>query len=184
MQRAVTACDHRALADGEAPEPHVWGRTAALLVIGCLSLAAGVLVYLSDRSASHALWVPAVASLSGRHLFGAIGQWLPSFVHPLAFSLFSAALLVPRPGWRYGACAFWFVVNGAFEIGQHPQVREPLADALRQVLGHGQVARVIENYFLRGTFDVGDLVAAALGAAVAAGILHCLHLHRKAHRAP
>lgn len=151
----------------------------ALLVIGCTSLAAGVLVYLSDRSPSHALLVPAVAPLSGRQLFGAIGLWLPSFVHPLAFSLFSAALLAPQPRWRYGACAFWFGVNAAFEVGQHPQVRGPLAEAVRQGLGQGPVGRAFENYFLRGTFDLGDLIAAALGAALAACILHLLCVHRE-----
>jgi hypothetical protein len=149
--------------------------TAASLVIGGLSLAAGVLVYLTDRSASPALLLPAVASRPGWHLFGVIGQWLPSFVHPLAFSLFSAALLPPLPRWQYGACAFWFMVNVAFEIGQHPQVRGPLADALRHVPGPGPVVRALENYFLRGTFDPGDLIAAALGAALAAGILRLLY---------
>lgn len=184
MQRPVTACGHRAFFDGEAPEHLAWGPTAALWVIGCLSLAAGVLVYLSDRSASHALWVPAVTSLSGQHLFGVIGQWLPNFVHPLAFSLFSVALMAPRPGWRYSACAFWFGVNAAFEIGQHPQVRRSLVDALRHGLGQGQVELTLENYFLRGTFDVGDLVAALLGAAAAAGMLRGLAVRQETHHVP
>ena len=157
-----------------AIEPFAWGRTAALLAIGCLALTAGVLVYLTDRQASHAPLMPAVTALSGRHLFGALGGWLPSFVHPLSFSLFSAALLAPGRRREYGACAFWFAVNAAFEIGQHPQVNRPLADALQDVLGQGSFARALQSYFLRGTFDPGDLIAAAFGSAVAAWLLRRL----------
>lgn len=150
---------------------------------GVLALGVGALVYWTDRDPGSASLIPGVAMFAGLHLFGAFGGWLPSFVHPLAFGLFSAALLAPRSRWEYGACAFWFAVNVAFEIGQHPQVRGPLADALRQGLGHGPVARAFENYFLRGTFDLGDLVAAALGAALAAGILHRLGVHPENHHA-
>lgn len=180
MQRADASCGHPVCCAGcRGPGSLTWGQTAVLLVIGSLGLAAGVLDYLTDRSAAASLLLPAVATLSGRHLFGAVGLWLPSFVHPLAFSLFSAALLAPRRRGWYGACAFWFVVNAVFEIGQHPQVRGPLTDAMRGAFGRGRIERALENYFLRGTFDVGDLVAAALGAALAAGILHGLRVHRK-----
>lgn len=179
IQRLKKSCGRRVLVECAGPEFLARGQTTALRVIGCASLAAGVLVYLSERSPSHALLVPVLAPLSGQQLFGAIGLWLPSFVHPLAFSLFSAALLALQPRWRYGACAFWFGVNAAFEVGQHPQVRGPLAEAVRQGLGQGPVARAFENYFLRGTFDLGDLIAAALGAALAACILRLLCVHRE-----
>jgi hypothetical protein len=160
------------------------GRMAALVALGLASLAAGVLVYLTDRAASQTLLVPAVAALSGWQLFGLFGGWLPSFVHPLSFSLFSAVLLAPRARWAYGACGCWFIVNAAFEIGQHPQVRGPLVAVLRRGFGQGPVARAFENYFLRGTFDVGDLLAAALGAALAAGLLHRFRLQPENHHAP
>lgn len=176
MQRSNTVCSERVLVALAGPESAAWSRTAALLAIGCLSLAAGVLVYLTDREASHAPLIPAVAALSGWHLFGAIGLWLPSFVHPLSFSLFSAALLAHRRRWEYGACAFWFAVNAGFEIGQHPQISVPLAEGLRHVLGQGPVARALQSYFLRGTFDIGDLVAIAFGAAVAAWTLRRLRV--------
>jgi hypothetical protein len=176
IQRSAPSSDDRVVVEHTAREGGARDqgrrRTAVLLGMGCLSLAAGVLVYLTDRSASHLLGVPAVPALAERHLFGAVGQWLPSFAHTLAFSLFCAALLAPRPRWEYGACAFWLGVNAAFEVGQHPQVRGPLVDALRHDVGRGPIGRVIENYFLYGTFDVADLVASALGAALAATLLH------------
>ena len=159
----------------------VWSWPTSCLVralCGGVALAVGALVYWTDRDPVNAPLIPAFATLAGMHLFGALGGWLPSFVHPLAFSLFSAALLEPRARPEYGACAFWFAVNAAFEIGQHPQVRGPLAHALRHGFGDGWLTRALENYFLRGTFDPGDLVAAALGAALAAGILRSLRVYR------
>jgi len=158
--------------------------TLASVLCGGLALGVGVMVYWTDRHHGSASLIPGAAVMTRQHFFGTLGGWLPSFVHPLAFSLFSAALLVPRPRWQYGACAFWFAVNVAFEIGQHPQIRGVLADALRHGLGQGHVARALENYFLRGTFDVGDLVAAALGAALAARILYWHRVHQEYHLAP
>jgi hypothetical protein len=169
-----------------SPLQAVWSfpqPSLARALCGVLALGVGALVYWTDRDPGSASLIPGVAMLAGLHLFGALGGWLPSFVHPLAFSLFSAALLAPRLRWEYCACAFWFAVNAAFEIGQHPQVRGPLADAIRLGLGHGPVARAFENYFLRGTFDFGDLAAAALGAALAAGILRCVRVHPESHHA-
>jgi len=163
-----------------AAEPLITG-PALLWLVGGGALALGVLVYLTDRPVASAPLLLSLLGLQGtRPWFGALGGWLPSFVHPLAFSLFSAALLTPQPRWQYSACGFWFAVNAAFEIGQHPQLRGPLADALRQEIGQGTVARAVENYFLLGTFDPGDLAAAAFGAALAACILR---VHRETRHA-
>jgi hypothetical protein len=148
---------------------------------GALALALGALFYVTDRAPGSASLIPPMPSLAGQRFFGPVGNWLPSFIHPLAFSLFSASLLAPCRRWELGACAAWFAVNVAFEIGQHTQVRGPLADALWQGLGDSALTRAMVNYFLRGTFDAGDLVAAALGAALAAGLLQGLHVHEE-HR--
>ena len=149
-------------------------RPGLLIGAGGLALALGLLVYVADRDPSHAVWIPAVAVLAGSHLFGALGQWLPSFVHPFACSLFTVAVLPGSARPRYGACVAWFAVNAAFELGQHPQLRAPLADALRQ-LGPAPLATPLANYFLHGTFDPGDLLAVALGAGAAAAWLRLTH---------
>ena len=174
----VVQPDRGGIADGSA------SRLAVLWLLGIAVLALGMLVYLTDRPTSHTLLLPNFGLQAEHRWFGVVGGWLPSFVHPLAFSLFSASLLAPTPRWEYGACAFWFAVNAAFEVGQHPQIRGPLADALRHGVGQGPIARAVENYFLRGTFDRVDLVAAALGAALAAAILHRLRVHRNSHHGP
>ena len=153
-----------------------WGRPASLAAIGCLVFALGLLVYLVDRDASKAALMPSVAWLAGSNVFGALGDWLPSFVHTFAFGLFTAAVLPERSVPRYGACAAWFVVNVAFEVGQHQLVSGRLAGVLEGGLGGLPLSRPLANYFVHGTFDPGDIVAALLGA-LAAGAVLCL-MHR------
>ena len=150
------------------------GTATLLAVMGCAVLALGLLVYLADREASHALLIPNVAALAGSHWFGALGDSLPSFAHPFAFSLFTAAALPLRRAWCYGACAAWAAVNVAFEVGQHAQVSVRLAEALLASLGQTPLTQALANYFVRGTFDVDDIVAAMVGALAAAAVLHLM----------
>src|SRR5258706_10120219 len=86
-----------------------------LFAAGGLALAIGLLVYFTDRGGAHVSLMPAIPAAGGRRVFGVLGQWLPSFVHTCAFSLFSAAMLPAVPALRIGACATWCVVNVAFE---------------------------------------------------------------------
>lgn len=144
------------------------------MVAGCMALAVGIMVYLTDRVASRPPLLPGVDALAGLQLFGVFGRWLPSFVHPLAFSLFSATALPARSLPRYGVCLAWCAVSVAFEIGQHTQVRQPLAHALQAAFGDSAVPRAVANYFLHGTFDPGDIVAAVLGAVAAATVLRLM----------
>lgn len=108
---------------------------------GTAAFAVGVVVYLTDRAPHH----PAL-------LFGAAGQWLPSFIHVFAFSLFTAAASARRDAPNYGACVGWWAVNVAFECGQHPSL-----------------------HWVRGTFDPADIAAATLGAISAALVLRTFH---------
>ena len=114
---------------------------AILAASGTLALALGLLVYLADRDASRSLLIPAAAALSAGPLFGELGQWLPSFVHPFAFSLFTAAARPPGSAPAYRACAGWWAVNVAFEAGQHPRVSAPLAEFLAGGPGNGAATR-------------------------------------------
>jgi len=154
-------------------------RPALLALLGCMFLSAGVLVYFADRRSSSALLVPAIAALGRRNVFGALGQWLPSFVHPLAFSLFTAAALRPGIAACWGACAFWGGVNVAFEVGQHPALAATWSAALHGGAGDWAIARHLLNYFLHGTFDPYDVCAATLGALAGGGLLQCAHHFRE-----
>jgi hypothetical protein len=150
---------------------HRTRRTATAITLGVVALLMGLIVYWTQRDPQHAWLVPTFAPPVGGFGFGVLGQWLPSFVHPLAFSVFTAALLPPRAAYAYGACVAWAVVNVAFEVGQHPALSARVADALHAVFGTWAPAQRVANYLTRGTFDVGDIVAAVLGATAAALLL-------------
>jgi hypothetical protein len=108
---------------------------------------------------------------------------LPSFVHPFSFSLFTAAVQTPRAGPRYGPCIAWGAINVAFEIGQHPLVSPRLADALTGPLDGLPLVEPLARYFIRGTFDWGDIAAALLGALAAGVVLRftsCSREHKHA----
>jgi hypothetical protein len=158
--------------------PSRWAAPAALVSLGGLALALGMGVYMSERNAAGVTLLPTIAVLHTGPLFGAIGQSLPSFVHPFAFSLFTAAAMGPTGSPAYRACAGWWAVNVAFEMGQHPQVSVVIARALYDADGDTWpmwLTRPLSNYLLRGTFDVGDLAAATGGALAAAGVLCLIH---------
>jgi hypothetical protein len=143
----------------------------------------GVLVYLADRPSAHAILMPDIAPWTGRPLFGALGQWLPSLVHPLAFSLFTAAALKPGVAARVGACVAWSAINVAFELGQHPALRPLWTQALASGTGPGAIRRSVLNYFLLGTFDPFDVLAAILAAPAAVAIISFVDRRQGAHRA-
>lgn len=159
-----------------------WNRSALLAAAGGTALAMGILVYLTDRSASPVL-LPRVAALAGRQLFGMPGQWLPSFVHALAFGLLTAVALRPTAATRHLACAAWCAVNIAFEAGQHPALKSWWSGALDARAGDWIITRSVLNYFIRGTFDWSDACAAIVGALAAAALLRIVDRHRESHHA-
>jgi len=146
-------------------------RPAMLGLGGSLALVLGLLVYAIERDAARVAWMPSAATLPVGPVFGALGQWLPSFVHPFAFSLLSAATRPADAPPAYGVCFGWWAVNVAFEIGQHPALNVALSGWLQEVLGDGRGAQLLAGYFLYGTFDGGDIAAATAGAVAAAVIL-------------
>lgn len=152
-----------------------WAAPVLLVVMGCLALAVGLLVYVADRDATRVWLLPHSAVLHGGPLFGALGDWLPSFVHTLAFSLLSAAALRRKAAPAYGTCAAWWAVNLAFEAAQHPQIRDRLAGVLRLAGGPDGWTDALTGYFSGGTFDVGDIAAATAGALAAAAALWLVH---------
>jgi hypothetical protein len=148
-----------------------------------LALSIGFVLYFTDRDPSRAALIPTIAAFARHNVFGVLGQWLPSFVHPFAFSLFTAAALGPSAASRYGACAVWCAVNVGFEVGQHEAFKSQWAEALRSGGGDWVVTRSVLNFLLHGTFDGGDVFAAILGALAAASLLHLVDRRREIHHA-
>ena len=157
-----------------------WQRPAMLALIAALALALGIIVYVTDRDTSRAVLIPSIATFAGSKVFGALGQWLPSFLHTFAFSLITAAALAPRSTPRYGACVAWAAINVGFEIGQHPLVSVRLAEALLGPMHGWPLVQPLARYFVHGTFDWGDIAAAMLGAFTSATALRLTHRDQEA----
>jgi hypothetical protein len=148
-----------------------WPVPIVLASCASVALTVGLFVYAVDRGKLLGSWpLNATVAVSGS-LFGMLGYWLPSFIHPFAFGLLTAAARPSglRPAYR--ACVAWWAVNVAFEVGQHPLVSARLANIFQSSIGTGAFQQSLSDYFTRGTFDVGDLLAATAGAAAAAGVL-------------
>ena len=145
-----------------------------LVALACLVLLVGMLPYATDRVAGQALLWPAAFTLESRNLFGAVGEWLPSFAHPFAFSLLTVAVLAPNTAPRYGVCASWAAIDVAFELGQHRDIAGHLAGFLLNDIGAMPLTRPLARYFVHGTFDPLDMAAAVMGSIAAAAVLRGL----------
>jgi hypothetical protein len=86
-----------------------------------------------------------------------------------AFALITAGVVsCGKRGWLI-ICFSWFLIDSAFELGQKFS-----AWALKLIPNFFESIPVLENteaFFLRGTFDVYDLVAMAMGAITAYAVL-------------
>jgi hypothetical protein len=152
-----------------------WLVPVILTTVGSLGLALGALVYATDRDSTHVILFPTFATLATGPVFGAVGQWLPSFIHPFAFSLLTSAAVRRSTSPAYGACAAWWAVNVVFELAQHPRLSERFAESVQGLFRQTWLSRALANYALRGSFHIDDLAAATAGALVAAGVLALAH---------
>lgn len=99
--------------------------------------------------------------------FGA--QWLgaaPTLLHVVALSLLMGATTAPGRRGAIVICATWVGVNALFELGQAPAAAAAISNWLG-VHCDAFACRRSAQFFLRGTFDVLDLVAALLGGGIA-----------------
>jgi hypothetical protein len=141
-----------------------------LLSVAALTLLLAALVYVVDRPAGSAYLAPSWWAPHGpsRSLFGAVGDWLPSFAHAFAFTVFTGAVL-PATRWRaWLAGGLWSAIGTSLEIGQHPALSQQLAAALPGWFASVPVLDHLGGYWRRGTFDVRDLIAVLAGCASAA----------------
>jgi MFS superfamily sulfate permease-like transporter len=77
----------------------------------------GVGVYALDRGMSLFVLPAWAVREAGPSVFGALGDHLPTLVHPFAFVLITAAALWPWPRLLPHICAAWFALEFAFEFG-------------------------------------------------------------------
>ena len=138
----------------------------AQIVIGLAVLLLGTAVYFLDRPWEQTIFVPGDLSLFSltSSVFGVIGHSLPTFAHVFAFSLLTIALVGGAKRAAITVCLGWFLVDATFEMGQHPQVASGLSSLIPPWFEHLPVLDRTAGYFVYGTFDPLDLVAAALAA--------------------
>jgi hypothetical protein len=143
------------------------GRVVVLAAL--LALAAGLWLYLLDRTPGSAYLLSAAWSLHqpGHSGFGRLGGVLPAFLHTYAFALLTAwALGAGRRAATQG-CLVWLGINALLEIGQHPAISSQIAAAVPAGFAGVPLLENLARYFTRGTFDPWDLAAIAAGALLA-----------------
>ena len=144
------------------------------ILIGIIVLLFGSLIYLVDRPPDQTYFVYSSASNISLYntlpnLFGSIGNSLPAFIHVFSFILITAGLAACRKRGYLIICLCWFVVDSAFELGQHFKTLS-LCLIPDWFAGIPYLENT-ENYFLQGTFDFRDLAAITLGIAAAYAML-------------
>jgi len=141
-----------------------------LIALAAVVLASGAGVYVFGRPPGTAYMLPAEWTFLGvgtaGWVAGLIGSW-PTFAHAFAFSLMTCLVLPQRLAWVTATCLGWFLVECAFEIGQHPKVSPWLSGALEGRFVGIPVLDHLPAYFSRGHFDPADIVAAGGGCLLA-----------------
>ena len=154
------------------------GKAIEVLLVFAV-LGAGTLVYVLDRPPD------STAVFGSIHLghglpgfFGSLGQSLPTFAHAFSFSILTALWLGGGKRAALPACTGWFAIECAFEAGQHPSIADGFIGRLPESIQALPFVDPFANYFLMGTFDIGDLIAAAFGAATAFVITVCVDVRK------
>lgn len=138
-----------------------------MAAIGVGALALGMMVYVFDRPADAVYFVPDTWTVAATTpvLFGKLGQFLPAFLHALAFALFCSAIA----GRRYLGviCAGWLTAETCFEIAQSDTVAALIAARVPGWFAQAPILENVSSHFLTGRFDGIDVVFVACGCATA-----------------
>ena len=139
--------------------------------IGVVALATGGAVYVFARGAGAAYLLPDQLTRSIVDIDTVAGL-LPTFLHVVAFTLLTIAVVNPKSAQACIAIAFgWCAVNMLFEIGQHSSIAPIIAGTVPASFDAVPLLENLAPYFLNGTFDFADLMAAAVGAVASVGLV-------------
>jgi hypothetical protein len=144
------------------------------VLIGVVVLFLGSFIYLVDRPPDQTYFVkssPVKITLFSTipNVFGFIGGSLPEFIHVFSFILITAGLLFCNERGCLVICLSWFLLDAAFEVGQH-FTTWPSKIIPDWFIGIPFLENT-ESYFLHGTFDFIDLAAIAFGTLIAYVVL-------------
>ena len=144
------------------------------VLVGCVALFVGLLIYLVDRPPDHIYFSSVIRIHTSEcywnpGFFSVVGGYLPSFLHVFAFALLIAGLLTCRKTGYLIICCAWLLIDFVFEVGQKQSIWDSqlITKWFEQVF----ILENMQSYFLMGTFDFFDLVVAFAGAAAAYCVL-------------
>ena len=154
------------------------------ILIGAAVLIIGILVYLVDRPPDQTYFVDKSfvnisLYLSLPNLFGIIGNSLPSFAHVFSFILITAGLIASKKREFIIICLFWFLIDSVFELGQ--KFNSIFIKFIPDCFASIPVLENTGDYFVRGTFSFGDIVAIFTGTITAYFLLMITSERRKLH---
>ena len=140
---------------------------------GTLALLLALVFYTLGRAESTAYLLPVQLSqlLPTVGTRAALGS-LPTFLHVFSFVLLTVAVGRPQSATACIAIACgWCVANILFETGQHPDIAPLIDSALPASFDSMLILENVGPFFLNGTFDPLDVLAAALGALASIGFI-------------
>ncbi len=140
------------------------------ILTGATVLLLGILVYLVDRPPGQTYFVnKGFIDISLYHilpnLYGTVGNSLPSFAHVFSFILITAGLIASKKRTFIIICLLWFFIDSLFEIGQGCSAL--FIQFLPEWFASIPFLENTTDYFVRGTFSVGDMVAITIGTVTA-----------------
>jgi hypothetical protein len=143
--------------------------------IGVLAIFIGILLYVFDRPPKEVYFVPDSNSLYQGEgaVFGVIGNYLPTFLHVLAFCLVTAGVLGSKRLEALWVCIVWALIDTLLELGQHPDISAIIARAIPDWFSSIPLLDNIASYFINGHYDTIDIASILVGASCAFGII-CL----------
>ena len=130
------------------------------------ALSIGLLVYLFDRQPDNIYFISGSFSQAGNfpRIFGQIGDHLPTFIHVYVFILLTASVTSVS---AFQACILWFAIDGLLEFAQFTPIAHWIAGNVPAWFSGVPFLENTASYFLKGTFDVLDLVSIILGTIAA-----------------
>jgi hypothetical protein len=145
-------------------------RNRIQFLIGLLLLAMGCLIYVTARVPADVYFtrffgLETQLPLPDGFTLGAVGPRLPAFIHVYAFSLLAGAFMKNTRKKMTAVCTGWFLVNFAFEMGQ--KYKQAAAQMVPDGFRYLPFFDTTRSYFIHGTFDWLDILAAAAGAVAA-----------------
>lgn len=139
------------------------------MIIAISALCIGVLVYMFDRHTESIYFLPDWLSFKSTtgSFFGAIGNYLPTFIHVYAFILLTTAVAVPSITSIVPVCLSWFALDSLLEVAQFGSIARWIATHTPDWFTGIPLLENTASYFMLGTFDVLDLVSIAAGTLAA-----------------